>query len=490
MKKLLVILWLISAEIVFGQTSGWEYRYIYKEQMLKINKLNAVHFNEDGSKFYTLHANKIVYYWDSKSGTLLDSLIIPEDYTTAVFSKDGRTLCYYLPITSTMGVYFSVNVFIYDLFTKKRIAKSIFNGPKDINYIKPYTNLGYIDYPRVLSILDFDYNSYVLKAGVYFTYYWREGPIQADYEHRYSCGGLAFFAINKDSVYKIGQATTAHTLDYLKTGDSDYMTLQSSSRDYGGSSSLRNDVTESNMVFSKIDTLTGKYKQLKAFNQKIVYSWVQGSNPVNYTSGTNRPFSKIYYDSTNSLVYVKALDIYYVFDTKTDSLVDSVKLEGSIGLERITKDFSHIIYYYNKKIIVLNLKTKVMYDWMSCPMVPVSLDLTPNNNDIIVANDSGKIFYYYTILSDVKDRINVEEMSISPNPASDFIEISVGANGSSPLQSDVRIYDVLGEIQTTPSLRDTPPWKGGAKARIDVSSLAPGMYFVRIGDRVQKFVKI
>ena len=60
----------------------------------------------------------------------------------------------------------------------------------------------------------------------------------------------------------------------------------------------------------------------------------------------------------------------------------------------------------------------------------------------------------------------------------------------------IKIYNVLGEIQTTPQWaspllrnRDTPPYQGGEKVRIDVSSLAPGMYLVRIGDKVGKFVK-
>ena len=75
---------------------------------------------------------------------------------------------------------------------------------------------------------------------------------------------------------------------------------------------------------------------------------------------------------------------------------------------------------------------------------------------------------------------------ISPNPTSDFIEIAVGANGRSPLQSEVRIYNVFGQdVSST--------WAGLEPAptiRIDVSGLAPGMYFVRIGDRVSKFIKI
>jgi hypothetical protein len=78
--------------------------------------------------------------------------------------------------------------------------------------------------------------------------------------------------------------------------------------------------------------------------------------------------------------------------------------------------------------------------------------------------------------------------TISPNPASDFIEINVGVNSRSSLQSDVRIYDVFGQILSTPVCSADTPASGGY--RIDVSGLSPGMYFVRIGDKVQKFVKL
>jgi len=44
--------------------------------------------------------------------------------------------------------------------------------------------------------------------------------------------------------------------------------------------------------------------------------------------------------------------------------------------------------------------------------------------------------------------------------------------------------------ESTPSLRDTPPESGGDKMRLDVSDLPYGVYFVKVGERVGKFVKI
>jgi hypothetical protein len=81
-------------------------------------------------------------------------------------------------------------------------------------------------------------------------------------------------------------------------------------------------------------------------------------------------------------------------------------------------------------------------------------------------------------------------MVLYPNPASDYIEISSpplerGSGGVAP----VYIFDVLGMEITSPSLRATPPYHGGEKVRIDVSHLSPGVYFIRVGNEVRKFVK-
>jgi hypothetical protein len=110
-------------------------------------------------------------------------------------------------------------------------------------------------------------------------------------------------------------------------------------------------------------------------------------------------------------------------------------------------------------------------------------DLTIEDNDgtKITSNIHGS-----AIPSDVLEPINSDILKLNPNPATDFIEISVGANGRSPLLSDVKIYDVFGQnVNPTPALPAS-----GEGVRIDVSGLAPGLYFVRIGDRVGKFVKI
>lgn len=108
-------------------------------------------------------------------------------------------------------------------------------------------------------------------------------------------------------------------------------------------------------------------------------------------------------------------------------------------------------------------------------------------NNYVIANTSKGLFRKK--LSEFKAtsvNMNNQEVcvNISPNPASDYIEINLN-NESSPIASEkVRIFDILGvEVMNIGTGLDLPT------QRIDVSHLPAGVYFVRYGDRVEKFVK-
>jgi len=92
-------------------------------------------------------------------------------------------------------------------------------------------------------------------------------------------------------------------------------------------------------------------------------------------------------------------------------------------------------------------------------------------------------------LSSIEDNGYSDKIIISPNPATDYITIDL--ERCATLQkcgtSTLEIYDVMGILIQTTNL--TPALSEGEGARIDVSLLAPGVYFVKIGDRVEKFVK-
>jgi len=89
-----------------------------------------------------------------------------------------------------------------------------------------------------------------------------------------------------------------------------------------------------------------------------------------------------------------------------------------------------------------------------------------------------------------------EGVNIFPNPAGEYIEISGLNKGLQPLVHgiEITIFNLLGECvlsvaQTFPSV-DSGQTGMSDLLRIDVSGLPAGVYFVRVGEWVGRFVKI
>ena len=151
----------------------------------------------------------------------------------------------------------------------------------------------------------------------------------------------------------------------------------------------------------------------------------------------------------------------------------------------------------NKNLIVLSESNKLYFFSINTQQLIDSLVPIDNykiKKFLLPSNDSSGIFvsdmitirqYKMNILASISENHdNPVKLEIAPNPASDFIEISVGANGRSPLQSDVRIFNIYGQTVLSVGVQNLEP------LRIDVFGLAPGMYFVRIGDKVGKIMKL
>jgi hypothetical protein len=116
-----------------------------------------------------------------------------------------------------------------------------------------------------------------------------------------------------------------------------------------------------------------------------------------------------------------------------------------------------------------------------------------NNNKLLDINDYYDVFIakYSPILNSVSDNTVQNNISVCPNPAGDYIEIQPSEG------SDIQIFDMLGVLvaQTSSSVIyrtvDYQNQTGTSDPlRIDVSFLSPGMYFIKIGNRVMQFVKM
>ena len=185
----------------------------------------------------------------------------------------------------------------------------------------------------------------------------------------------------------------------------------------------------------------------------------------------------------------------------------------SIKWNLISTDFSDYIHWSSKGcqlngnlILFLNMNDAAFYDFKSNDWVlkreyknlgneRSHYNLIGIDNNIAflfggVASNGhlGDTWIYYNDSSLVSIYENVtEENLISPNPASDFIEINVGAQRAVPdAVTPVRIFDILGvEVLINSQLL-----MFNSQLRIYVSGLSPGVYFVRVGDVVKKFVKM
>jgi hypothetical protein len=76
------------------------------------------------------------------------------------------------------------------------------------------------------------------------------------------------------------------------------------------------------------------------------------------------------------------------------------------------------------------------------------------------------------------------KFEVLPNPAGDYIYIQPSERWQPSEVLGIQIFDILGICLS--------PAGGGIKGseRIDISNLSPGMYYIKIGNRVEKFVKI
>jgi len=112
----------------------------------------------------------------------------------------------------------------------------------------------------------------------------------------------------------------------------------------------------------------------------------------------------------------------------------------------------------------------------------------------LYTNDTTDLKFVGSHVTSVEDNVIPKRIIVSPNPASDYIEISISALNPTVNR---RVEGVVDKIQIFNTLGIEVSSAGGGRSevdgggyQIDVSKLPTGVYFVRIGDKVEKFVKM
>ena len=97
-----------------------------------------------------------------------------------------------------------------------------------------------------------------------------------------------------------------------------------------------------------------------------------------------------------------------------------------------------------------------------------------NVNNPLIADYNGRIFYWSNETS-VEDQVPKNVEFFYPNPVSDFLTINTRQE-----TDKIEIFSAIGLKVFETELQE----------KIDVSGLAPGVYFVRMGSELRKFIKI
>jgi hypothetical protein len=159
----------------------------------------------------------------------------------------------------------------------------------------------------------------------------------------------------------------------------------------------------------------------------------------------------------------------------------TISPKGS-GYVNFTGNNKFILFYYPEW-------DKNLYNLYFVNRNSNSLEFSINTRCYPLSTSSNNLIFTGTALLKPKI-VGVSEnlqnrLLISPNPASDYIEINVGVRLALPLLESFEIYNVFGEKNPTLALP-----VGEGEVRIDISNLAPGVYFIRIGDKFEKFIKL
>jgi hypothetical protein len=104
---------------------------------------------------------------------------------------------------------------------------------------------------------------------------------------------------------------------------------------------------------------------------------------------------------------------------------------------------------------------------------------------LIITNHNNrlKLYTYYDIptsITENRTKVN-KKILVYPNPAGDYIKITIDKPSEG---SELEIYDVLGERVFSKSIHPMT-----LRHRMNIANLPSGVYFVRIGAQVEKFVK-
>ena len=247
-------------------------------------------------------------------------------------------------------------------------------------------------------------------------------------------------------------------------------------------------------------------------NTNILNAQILGPNPVcagdtvEYSCSLKDTNLLYYWSIQNGEIITSNLDIvkvkwysmvngYVKVDVFTNK---NIKIDSALSpiIRIYGKPYIPSIIYQNEFLITENYNPYLLCEWYlngyhlderDCKIIPVLpgiYQVRTISREYCKSELSAPFLF-----TDIVEFEN-KSVSVAPNPAMDFIEIELGSNHTlKGAVENIKIYNFLGEMVQNDIATPPGPLSRGGVTRIDVSGLVPGIYFVRVGDSVQRFVK-
>ncbi|MFH1049822.1 MAG: T9SS type A sorting domain-containing protein [bacterium] len=185
-------------------------------------------------------------------------------------------------------------------------------------------------------------------------------------------------------------------------------------------------------------------------------------------------------------IYFSDVTLDYPRPVTEDAFSKDITWEKEVYILKLSSDGKEVKYGsyfggqgydYPQAMAVTKDGIVYLYGWTGSYDFPFSNGSLARGADIFLAK------------LDLRDGIGVKdskiedsEIRIFPNPASDYIEISVGGRQqTADGRKKIQIFDVYGKRIPVGAIHELP-------LRIDVSDVPSGLYFMRFEDVIQKFV--
>jgi hypothetical protein len=234
---------------------------------------------------------------------------------------------------------------------------------------------------------------------------------------------------------------------------------------------------------------TNKLYNNKKYPDKYNYNESNGSGIVKYNSG-----GPIYYTLDHGYTWSE-------IDSNTQAFkfiheIDQYTISDNLSNLPVSYDENYTFYFSTLHGIYRSIDTLKTFHNISKGIIEPSYiyDFQAGNDGRLYAvNYNGIWRTKKKILNSVESESVISGdmgLKVYPNPAGNYIEISIPEpnNGLQPLVQKVQIFDMLG-IDVSSAGWGVSGADGGG-FRIDVSHLPTGVYFIRIGDKAAKFVKM